>query len=503
MIVPQFAGCLRMQKLLRTSLAALLLGLSVHIAHASIVKISVKDHAAVGDCIADDTASVNAAIAAAGSNATIYFPPGCYKITDTIAVRNDRVHIVGDGAFTSELWFVPSGNKTLLELKKAGNAVLFQGSVRNLSFRSDNSSFTKIAIDLVDTSGYALENLVFNGDHPIPGIGWMWSGGIGGDSIGLRVRGREFGLVSNLYNYSDRPLVVADNPNDTIDIDHFHFRDLYLTANGHPNVTIESGVNLSNVTFDGAQAWVKGTTGLSWVDTTSQQASFNLKIANVRTENGQNPNAFSFDIRHNYELQGLAITNSYLEQGRNGYRLRKVNDAELSSSFFIGGAGKISIDADGSNDRLSLRKMRWASYSTSAIGGLRQIFATPLLFVGVPPPDAFYEKATNGQGNVTFGGALGNQPFTVQNGGSAPIGTASSGGFVFIEDSEGLGALYYLSKQNFTPYEIADPRAVYTASPGASGYSNIFYSNGAWAIQNLRGGPRTYRILFIGTNTSL
>lgn len=52
--------------------------------------IGVKDHGAVGDGEADDTAAVQSVLDNAKSGMTIYFPAGTYRITETLHLRNDN-----------------------------------------------------------------------------------------------------------------------------------------------------------------------------------------------------------------------------------------------------------------------------------------------------------------------------------------------------------------------------------------------------------------------------
>jgi hypothetical protein len=59
--------------------------------------VSVKDFGAVGDGATDDTAAIQAAIAGAVSNATIYFPSGAYKISASINVISNGILLKGDG----------------------------------------------------------------------------------------------------------------------------------------------------------------------------------------------------------------------------------------------------------------------------------------------------------------------------------------------------------------------------------------------------------------------
>lgn len=54
---------------------------------------SVKDFGAVGDNVTDDTAAIQAAIDSAGGLARVHFPPGIYRVTESLrayACRKDE-----------------------------------------------------------------------------------------------------------------------------------------------------------------------------------------------------------------------------------------------------------------------------------------------------------------------------------------------------------------------------------------------------------------------------
>lgn len=66
--------------------------------------INVKARGARGDNVADDLASIDAAIAAAfvGGGGTVYFPPGTYRITATIDLTSD-VRVLGAGRLAAQI----------------------------------------------------------------------------------------------------------------------------------------------------------------------------------------------------------------------------------------------------------------------------------------------------------------------------------------------------------------------------------------------------------------
>ena len=58
----------------------------------------VRDHGAVGDGVADDTAAIQDALDAVTDGGTVYLGPGIYRTTGTVAVGRNRVTVHGDSA---------------------------------------------------------------------------------------------------------------------------------------------------------------------------------------------------------------------------------------------------------------------------------------------------------------------------------------------------------------------------------------------------------------------
>lgn len=59
--------------------------------------VSPTDHGAVGDGVTDDTAALNAAIAALSDGATLWIPGGTFLITDTLTITHNDVQVRGYG----------------------------------------------------------------------------------------------------------------------------------------------------------------------------------------------------------------------------------------------------------------------------------------------------------------------------------------------------------------------------------------------------------------------
>ena len=68
--------------------------------------ISVKDHGAVGDGKADDTAAIQAACEKVGRGSVLYLPAGTYRITETLRITGPAigVAVIGHGRDTKLVW---------------------------------------------------------------------------------------------------------------------------------------------------------------------------------------------------------------------------------------------------------------------------------------------------------------------------------------------------------------------------------------------------------------
>jgi Pectate lyase superfamily protein len=339
----------------------------------------------------DMTSAFRAALAVAAKyegGAEIDVPRGDYLITSTLTMDQDYLHLRGSGMGSTRLIFAPDRDATLLELGGTRQE-RYLGSVSDLTLYSRDPKYTKIGIDIIDVSGWDIRDVSVQGSIT-SGRAHYWSGR---GSIGIRVRGREVTRLGPLYIYADKPIQISDNPSNSIDIDHFHFQDNLLVGNGYPIVTIDSGVNLTNVTFDGYQAWVKGTHGLYWVDKTTSQTSLRLALRNVRWEQGSSASDYLVRIEHNYALQGLTIENCFGGADRNGFMLRKVTNVNIADTYYIGQNGLTALDVDDSVKRISLVNDFWQTGGSAKVVGQRKVFESGASQHGAPLPTfAYYEE---------------------------------------------------------------------------------------------------------------
>jgi hypothetical protein len=126
---------------------------------------NVKDYGAVGNGIADDTASVISAIAAvtAVGGGTIFFPEGSYLVTSVIYVTESNIRFQGTGTTSiikstslDDIFYVEGNNLTGITFEK----LTFQGNFE------DESILSKFAINVLPTSSASnilVQDCLFSG----------------------------------------------------------------------------------------------------------------------------------------------------------------------------------------------------------------------------------------------------------------------------------------------------------------------------------------------------
>lgn len=337
----------------------------------------------------DSTLGIQAAINSFGGNpGMVFFPCGTYKVTSQITVSSNRMHIVGCGMWATNIVFAPTADGTCFKFEN-GVTVLYQGSLRCMAITTADVTHNKVAINIIDTSGYRLDDIAVH----------LWNGGANG-SIAVLVQGRELGCCCDWYIDADRPLVIDQIPAahgggpSAEAIDHFNFHNMLLNGGTlYPVVTVKSGVVLTQVSFTGYQAWVGGTDGFNWIDTTSTAQSNGLVFENVRVETSSDPTKYAFNIQMNLGLQDLLFKSGQIGT-RNGYSLHRVTCVSWHNTFYSLGTG-VGLSVDATVSGMVGLNTFWQTGSTSVLTGQRLIYSSPAIGggVGAMPPNFIYDNA--------------------------------------------------------------------------------------------------------------
>lgn len=128
--------------------------------------VSVKDYGAVGDGVADDTAAVIAAFAAAGGSA-VHFPKGTYKVGNLPILGASGVRVLGDSRFTTKL--VVKAGTTGSVIYNPNSALSTSGLNHISDLFIDLASLDVTAIDLAGVNTTVVERVRVTGGPDLAG----------------------------------------------------------------------------------------------------------------------------------------------------------------------------------------------------------------------------------------------------------------------------------------------------------------------------------------------
>jgi len=428
------------------------------------------------------------------TNGIISLQNTIYLISSTLDLKKDRVNLIGKGQQVTIIRFNPTIGDIAIHVEKSPpGTMIVQCKLAGFAFDgTGDTTHQKIGIQIVDADILILDNIAISN----------WTGAT---SIGIQFKGRDLHNIGNISIYADLPIDFQDNPNSYLDADHYHFHDCYLVSkpdNSQPVINIASGVNIFNLYFDGYQAWVFGSHGLYWVDTTTTMVSLNVNIKNVRWEQSTaGAGHYMVYISHNYNLENLLIENTFCGNGADidNIYLRKVLFPTLKNVKYAG-TGK-ALDVDSTVYPIEGINCFWQGGSTAITTGLRMIYGSPKYPNTAPLPYKFtYDTDTNADKSSFIDVSLSGITHSLADNGKQAIGPETYRGLLLITCSDNLSAIYVLTGINHTVAEISDPNDAYTTTEGTDGYSNIYWDagNNQYELENKRGAPYTYTFLLIG-----
>lgn len=362
-----------MEKLLMFVLFTVLLvpSAQAHFTH------NVMSYGCAGNGSTDDTACFNATFAAAGPEAAIYIPEGNYLITAPLnAVTNQVRRIFGDGQAISRIIYAPTASGALFTIQ-GSSAVIASSYIEKLSIQSDTeeaAAVQKTAIFLKEVSNFTVRDVQIYVDGHV-------------DDKGLQIQGRHESLVDNVSINAAMPLSFERGPNDSLDHWTFSNLSLYSMEQSKPLITVEPGLNLSNIVFEGRQVWVGGDSGFYWNSNvpegglSSPQAGVNISFSNVRWENGDGQGAtplhgYMFYMSPYHSIHRVAFINcTGGSPGAQGFYLRRNRSVTFQNVGFGGTAQTLTeLDIDASNDDVTMIGCHFSNSASAAkIIGLERI----------------------------------------------------------------------------------------------------------------------------------
>jgi hypothetical protein len=343
----------------------------------------------------DDTAALQDQINREGPNAHIELRKGVHNITRKVHAKHQRVHLHGAGLYATTVLFDPKDDPQAESLDdgyvcfefSSGPNVHYQSSLTDLSFYSHDGKKTKVAIDLADFSDFKMDRVSVGGSVVTPQGTCAWTGGKG--SVALRTRGRELLEANKLTVSADRPIQFSKNPNnENIACDHFHFSNINLIGNGHPLVSVDDeNVRITQMLFDGYQAWCLGTHGFYWKDTKSKYVSNGVTLKNVRWEQEESPDGHLVHIEHNSACQKLALDDCYMGTRAKGLYLRNCQKVSLNRHWHI--VPNECLNIDESVLGVHAWDCFWETGTTASLAGQKMVWSIPKTLSNTALPRSF------------------------------------------------------------------------------------------------------------------
>ena len=316
----------------------------------------------MGDGVTNATSAITTCLAAAAGG-ELRFPTGTYLVAGSGSIFTASAkgtHIVGPGDYSATIKLAPTAAATVITAS-AGAAILYGFSIDGISFTSADTTFTKTAVSLIDTSGARVHIAV----GP---IGAWHDAGL--TSIGVHIFGRDLGHVSSSGGIAaDRPVLISRNPNSFLDLDLWVLGgdDHLLTlANGHPNIELED-IYASNNSFRNLSMNM-GTEGLVATGTLNANVSTDNSVDTARCEQMSSATGYciSWALSSSRNLSLRTITAG--TPGR-GIRVRSNGVTIENSSYSFTGIG---LDIAGC-DAVLLNRNFFQGDSTAVTTGMRQI----------------------------------------------------------------------------------------------------------------------------------
>jgi hypothetical protein len=307
-----------------------------------------------------------------------------------ILITSGGCQILGQGQNATVLQYSPSTTASAIKCQALTAVAIAQIKLSGFTMDATGNSQVKTAFQIIDSEEMEVSNIAISN----------WSDGTK-SSVGLEINGRQAFIGDRLTFNCDLPCHIKTDPNTSVvAADHFHFSNIYFIADAsQPCWLVDSGVWLTNCTWDGYQAWVGGSHGIQWTGYNGSTPAYNIAFHNVRAEQGAGAGGgnYVFHLNPTQQMFSVLISNCTSDSTRNFIFMRTARNYLLEINFYDGLGVALNLDSSCSGDEEANFWNINAGASLSVVGALRTAMGFDETGVGYSKPVL---DLVDGTGNI-------------------------------------------------------------------------------------------------------
>ena len=351
----------------------------------------------------DSTAAIQAAIdyieAHSAAGGAVVIGAHNYRVTSTISISMNSVHIKGYGKGSSTLVFDPAGHGTAcVKVAQGGTGTtdIDFNSVRDFKIiMASGNIYQAEALDLYSVGEFELAGVQVEGFTNVNGTA---------PSIGIHTHGHEMVSIHHCRVTANRPMYIDQASQVSlrgfIDLDQTNIENnlFYSPPLPAPNaslawpiIEVEGHCAIQAFHVTGYNSWDGGNDGFRFVrsiDSTASQSQL-IEITGPRLEQQVVTGGFFANIQANVQQ----LTVSKFVSDRSGVKLRYVGVGTIEKYMHI--AGPVAYDVDSCEHIDIIQCYVGGNYGvTASIGDMIDVLSTPRsVYVGDFPPNRVLQNA--------------------------------------------------------------------------------------------------------------
>ncbi len=305
---------------------------------------------ASADGTTDNSTAIQKTVTAMTGGGVMKFSSGTYYMTDTVTIGVSTFEVRGAGEQTTLFKFVPTSAKSAFKFVAPTAATINNCVFRDAGFNSTDSTYVKVAVDVVDGAECTVERVT------VGSLSQRWTDSATKLSVGIQFAGRQNLILNNTHVFADQPYHLKQSPNtNVVEIDASTFSKntgIAYDATTNPVFLIDDNVLLTNVRFQDNNC-VLGSHCIKWVAPSNAANSFNVIIQNNRWEQTTvGSSGYCFDLEPGFQAFALDLAYNYCPSNSSSIKVRNFLSGVIRNNMVQNTGGKV-LDLD-STDFLSV-----------------------------------------------------------------------------------------------------------------------------------------------------